>query len=406
MDNQKVTFSNKAGEKLAAYIDTPADDKPGGYVLFAHCFTCNKNLKAVKHISKALTSEGLGVLRFDFTGLGESEGDFADTNFSSNVEDLVAAGEFLQQHYEAPTILIGHSLGGAAVLLAAAQLSSVKAVATVGAPVAPDHVTKHFQHQIPDIKADGKATVNLGGSNFTIKHQFIRDLESTNLKKHIHDLRRPLLILHSPIDKTVGIDNAGAIFEAAQHPKSFVSLDGADHLLMNPKDARYSGQLIASWAERYIPEPTDEASALETDKQVVARIGKDSLTTDVKAGKHYLTVDEPESAGGNDAGPNPYDYLAAALGSCTSLTLQLYAHRKQWPLDEARVHVQHKKDYKKDYEDSEQSSAKIDILEREIEIIGALDEKQQQRLIEVANKCPVHRTLTSDIQVNTRQKGQ
>ncbi len=407
MDYQKVNFKNKKGETLAAYLDKPVDDEPKAYVLFAHCFTCNKNLKGVKYISKALTNEGFGVLRFDFTGLGESEGDFADTNFSSNVDDLLEAAQFLENHFEGPSILVGHSLGGAAVLLAASQILSVKAIATVGAPSKPDHVTKHFQHKIPEIKEEGEAIVNIGGRDFQIRNQFIKNLEKTNLDDHIHNLRRPLLIMHSPIDQVVGIDNAGEIFQAAQHPKSFVALDEADHLLMKSRDAQYVGQMISAWSARYIPEERKEngESQLETEKQVVAKTGQDSLTTEVKSGKHHFLVDEPESAGGNNLGPNPYDYLAAALGSCTSLTLQMYARHKKWPLDEARVHVQHKKAYEKDCENAEESHAKIDVLEREIEVLGDLDETQQKRLIEIANKCPVHRTLTSDIKVKTWQKG-
>lgn len=405
MDYHKVDFQNSYGQKLAAYIDKPADNEPKGYVLFAHCFTCNKNLKAIKYISRALTNEGFGVLRFDFTGLGESEGDFADTNFSSNVSDLIEAAEFLANHYEAPSILLGHSLGGAAVLLAAKQLPSVKAVATVGAPSSPDHVTKHFQHKIAEIKEEGEARVNLGGRDFKIKDQFVQDLESSNLHEHIHDLKRPLLIMHSPVDQTVGIDNAGKIFQSAQHPKSFIALDGADHLLMKNADAKYVGQMVASWSVRYIAEEEEpETDDLDTDKQIVARTEKEALTTDIKSGKHYFMADEPVAAGGHDLGPNPYDYLAAALGSCTSMTLHLYANHKKWNLDEARVHVQHKKAYREDSEQPEGKGGKIDVLEREIEIYGDLDDDQRNRLIEIANKCPVHRTLTSDIKVETHKK--
>ena len=406
MEYQKVRFTNNQGQQLAAYVDFPVDAKPKAYALFAHCFTCNKNLKAVNNISRALTSKGFAVLRFDFTGLGESEGDFEDTNFSSNVEDLIQAATFLEANYEAPAILIGHSLGGSAVLLAASQIPSVKAVATVGAPAEPEHVTKHFQDQLQEIEAKGEATVNLGGRNFTIKKQFLDNLERANLEDHVHNLKRPLLILHSPIDRVVGIDNAAKLYQYAQHPKSFISLDGADHLLMKKADSEYVGQLIASWSARYLPaeEMDSKGIDLETEKQVVARTGENSLTTDVKSGKHYMIVDEPESAGGNNLGPNPYDYLATALASCTSLTLRMYANHKQWPLHEVRVHVQHKKIHEKDSEDSENKNAKIDLLEREIELFGDLDEKQQKRLIEIANKCPVHKTLTSDIKVNTWQR--
>ena len=404
MNRQKVTFQNDQGAKLAAYLDFPVDQRPLAYALFAHCFTCNKNLKAVNNISRALTQKGFAVLRFDFTGLGESEGDFSDTNFSTNVSDLVQASDYLRQHYEAPSLLMGHSLGGAAVLLAAHEMPELKAVATVAAPSNPDHVTKHFQHQIPEIKESGEATVNLGGRDFTIRKQFVDNLERSNLQSYIHNLRRPLLILHSPSDQTVGIDNAGEIFQHAQHPKSFIALDNSDHLLMKKADSVYVGEVVASWSERYLPLQDAQAHDLRTEKQAVARTEQGSLTTDVKTGNHHLLVDEPASAGGNDLGPNPYDYLATALASCTSLTLHMYAGHKQWPLDEVRVHVQHQKTYADDCDNTEQKGSKIDLLEREIELYGALDDKQRERLIEIANKCPVHRTLNSDIKITTRER--
>lgn len=406
MNRQKVFFQNEQGEQLAAYLDFPVDQRPLAYALFAHCFTCNKNLKAVNNISRALTLKGFAVLRFDFTGLGESEGDFSDTNFSSNVADLVKASEYLREHYQAPSLLIGHSLGGAAVLLAANKMPELKAIATVSAPSNPEHVTKHFQHQIPEIKEKGEATVNLGGRDFTIRKQFVDNLERANLQHYIHNLRRPLLILHSPSDQTVGIDNAGEIFQHAQHPKSFISLDNADHLLMKKVDSIYVGEVIASWSERYLQGAKAQTGDLNTEKQAVARTEQSSLVTDVKTGNHHLLVDEPTSAGGNDLGPNPYDYLATSLASCTSLTLHMYAGHKQWPLEEVRVHVQHQKTYAEDCDNAEEKGSKIDLLEREIELYGDLDEKQRERLITIANKCPVHRTLNSDIKITTRERQQ
>lgn len=404
MSRQKVAFQNEHGEQLAAYLDFPVDQRPVAYALFAHCFTCNKNLKAVNNISRSLTQKGFAVLRFDFTGLGESEGDFSDTNFSSNVADLAQASEFLREHYEAPSLLMGHSLGGAAVLLAAHKMPELKAVATVAAPANPDHVTKHFKDQIPEIKEKGEATVNLGGRDFTIRKQFVDNLERSNLQNYIHNLRSPLLILHSPSDKTVGIDNAGEIFQHAQHPKSFIALDNADHLLMKKEDSVYVGEVVASWAERYLPARQEQGLDLSTEKQAVARTDQNSLTTDVKTGNHHLLVDEPTSAGGNDLGPNPYDYLATALASCTSLTLHMYANHKQLPLEEVRVHVQHQKTYEEDCDNAEQKGSKIDLLEREIELFGRLDEKQRERLVQIANKCPVHRTLESDIKITTNER--
>ena len=404
MTREKIAFQNKQGEQLAAYLDFPVDQQPRAFAIFAHCFTCNKNLKAINNISRALTQKGFGVLRFDFTGLGESEGDFADTNFTSDVDDLVQAHAYLREHHQAPSLLIGHSLGGAAVYMAAHGMPELEAVATIGAPANPDHVTANFQDKLPEIEQKGEATVNLGGRNFTIRKQFVENLERSNLQHYISTLRKPLLILHSPVDKIVGIDNAGEIFQHAKHPKSFVSLDAADHLLLKKADSLYVGEVIASWSERYLPQEAESQDDLSTEKQVVARTGQNSLTTDVKTGRHHMLVDEPASAGGNDHGPNPYDYLATALASCTSLTLHMYAGHKQMPLEEVRVHVQHHKTYADDCNNAEEKGAKIDLLEREIELYGELDEKQRKRLIQIANKCPVHRTLESDIKITTREQ--
>lgn len=402
MKTFKVAFENAQGEKLAARLELPADQHPHNYVLFAHCFTCNKNLTAIKNISRALTRDGFAVMRFDFTGLGESEGDFADTNFSSNVEDLVKAAEFLEQNYQAPSVLVGHSLGGAAVLVARQHIPSVKAVTTIGAPYHPAHVAHLFQGNIEEIEAQGIANVNIGGRSFTIKKQFIDNMNelSTN-QAIIHQLNAALLVIHSPQDTTVEIDNATSIYKAAQHPRSFVSLDGADHLMSKRADSLYTGDVIATWAKRYVTIP--EKQRLATDVQTVTHTGT-GYTTDIITGNHRLTADEPASVGGNDFGPTPYDLLNAALGACTGMTLRMYADRKKWDLKGVKVHLDHNKIYAKDCADCETSDGKVDEISRVIELEGNLDEAQRKRLMEIADKCPVHRTLHNEVKIRSQLK--
>lgn len=401
MRTTRIQFPNATGQLLAAKMDLPLGQRPKACAIFAHCFTCSKDLSAVRNISLALTQKGIAVFRFDFTGLGQSEGEFADTNFSSNVEDLVSAAAYMQEVYDAPQLLIGHSLGGAAVLLAASQIASIKAVATIGAPADPSHVSHLVQSGAAEIREKGAATVSIGGRPFQIKAQFLDDLAQAS-NQHISKLKKALLILHSPQDQTVGIKNAEMIYHLAQHPKSFVTLDGADHLLTDAKDAQYVGQLIAAWAERYIDLKTHPA--LSTDKQVVVRTGAEGFTTEILAGRHSLLADEPTSVGGTDLGTSPYGLLAAALGACTSMTLRMYADRKKWDLQEVRVHVQHSKSYPADSKQAEKSQSKIDVFEREIELEGALDEGQKARLMEIADRCPVHRTLHGEIKVETKEK--
>jgi uncharacterized OsmC-like protein/alpha/beta superfamily hydrolase len=403
MATQKVTFSNKTGETLSARLDVPADNHPVAYALFAHCFTCNKNLKAVNSISRCLMQKGFAVLRFDFTGLGESEGDFADTNFSSNVDDLLSAARFLEEKYEAPNLMVGHSLGGAAVLMAAGMLKSIRAVATIGAPANPEHLTQLFQDSVETINNQGKASVKLAGRTFTIKKQFIDDLEETHMQRVIEELKKPVLIMHSPQDNTVGINNAADIYTAAVHPKSFISLDGADHLLSNVADAQYVGETIATWANRYLEIPSPENQKhLVTDKQAVARV-TEGFTTEIVAGNHSFMADEPTKIGGKDLGPSPYELLMGSLGACTAMTIRMYADRKKWPLEEVKVHLQHQKDYLQDCENHDNKQSLIDIVEREIELEGNLDQKQRTRLLEIANKCPVHKTLESKVKVITKE---
>ncbi|SDF19964.1 putative redox protein [Pricia antarctica] len=402
MNSQKVTFKNRKGQLLKGRLELPIDRHPHNFVIFAHCFTCNKNLIAVKNISRALTSSGFGVLRFDFTGLGESEGDFADTNFSGNVDDLVAAADYLKEEYTAPTLLIGHSLGGAAVIFAAGEIPSVKALATIGAPSDPLHIKHLLKSSLQEIEQNGKAVVNLSGRDFTIKKQFLEDLNEKSLPETASKLRKPILLLHSPQDTIVGIQNAEAIYKAAQHPKSFVSLDGADHLLMNKKDSEYVGEVISGWAKRYLPLEEKE-ELLETKHQVVASLdAADRFTTQMKVGNHYITSDEPIDFGGNDFGPSPYELVSSGLSACTVMTLQMYAKRKNWPLENVTVHTSFGKSHAVDCEHCETDSAKIDTFHRDIQLFGDLDQKQRERLLQIANKCPVHRTLHSNVQVITQ----
>ena len=401
----KLFFESTNKTKLSALLELPVDGHPIAYALFAHCFTCTKNLKAIHHISSALAREKIAVLRFDFTGLGESEGDFADTNFSSNVQDLVAAANFLQSEFTSPRILIGHSLGGAAVLQAAAHIPSCRAVATIGAPADPVHVTRLLKDRVEVIEEKGEAEVSLAGRHFNIKKQFIDDLEQTKMEDVIRNLKKALLIFHSPIDNTVGIDNAAKIFQVARHPKSFISLDQADHLLMNEADSIYVGAMIAAWARKYIETPRDKPEKRETaNNRVVARTGKTGYRTEIMANGLSLIADEPTSLGGTNMGPSPYEYLVAALGACTSMTLRMYADRKKLPVEEISVTLSHNKIHAKDCKACDTQNRLVDNIEREVELIGPLDDAQRQRMLEIADKCPVHRTLQSNVVINTKLK--
>jgi len=402
MKSKTVTFTNKNSEKLKGKIELPVDQYAHSFALFAHCFTCSKNLKAVKNISKALTREGFGVLRFDFTGLGQSSGEFEDTNFSHNVADLIDAAEYLKEHYQAPSLLIGHSLGGAAVIQAASMLDDVKALATVGSPYEPKHVQKLLQDDLESIQNKGVAHVNLGGRQFTIKKQFLDDLENQTNAKILKNLKKPILILHSPQDNTVSIKNAEKLYSDAFHPKSFISLDGADHLLMkNDKDAIYVGQTTAAWAKRYLS-IEEQNNIPKTHEKVVGVLdADDNFTTDLKLGNHYLKADEPHDVGGNDFGPNPYEFVSGGLAACTAMTIRMYANRKEWDVQQIKVFIDHKKESIKN-EDGK--TEKVDIFQRDIKLEGDLDDKQRKRLIEIANKCPVHKTLHNKVEVNTEER--
>lgn len=404
MPTERFQFAGTGGHQLAAALDLP-DGAITAYALFAHCFTCSKDVLAAKRIAAALAAKGIAVLRFDFTGLGSSEGDFANSTFSSNVADLVLAADYLRQTRSAPAVLIGHSLGGAAILAAARQIPEAKAVVTIAAPSDAAHVTGLFKERIEDIRKHGEVEVSLAGRPFRIKREFLDDVAEQSLTAQIAKLHKALLVMHSPTDDTVGIDNATHIFVAAKHPKSFVSLAGADHLLSQRRDSVYVADVIAAWAERYI-EPLPAASVTdpgEAPRRVVVqetRLGR--FQQNVAVGPHHLTADEPVAAGGQDTGPGPYDFLLAGLGACTSMTMRMYADRKSLPLDRVTVTLKHSKIHAKDCEECETREGMLDQIERDISIEGALDAEQRKRLMEIADKCPVHRTLHSEIRIVTR----
>lgn len=400
MQNINVEFQNDAGQSLSGILDLPVAE-PQAYALFAHCFTCSKNLKAATNISRSLVDAGIAVLRFDFTGLGSSEGDFADTNFSSNVSDLVAAARFLEREHSAAAILLGHSLGGTAVLQAAAYIPSAVAVATIGSPADPAHVAALFAGAREELDDKGLAEVRLGGRPFIIKRQFVDDLQQHDLPGSIRNLRKALLIMHAPLDETVELDNASTLFAAARHPKSFVSLDKADHLLSRNEDSRYAGRLLAAWASRYLPEHMPAEAVTAAEGEVVARTYIDGFRTVVRAGPHALIADEPVGVGGTDLGPTPYGLLSASLATCTSMTLKMYASRKQLDLQSATVRVTHRRIHAEDCADCEAGAGYVDEFRREIEFDGELSGTERGRLLEIADKCPVHRTLHNEIKIRT-----
>ena len=398
---QSVSFPGASGVTLAARLEAPTD-RPRAYALFAHCFTCSKDSKAATYISAALAGRGIAVLRFDFTGLGGSEGDFANTNFSSNIGDLVAAAAFLRKTYHAPAILIGHSLGGTAMLAAAEKIPETLAVATIGSPYGPDHVLRLLKNSLGAIQAEGEALVDIAGREFRIKKQFLDDIEGRKLGDTVARLGRALMVMHSPRDTVVDIDNATKIFMAAKHPKSFVSLDPADHLLSRREDAFYAGQLLAAWAERYLDVRPNEIPAPPPGKVLVRETREGKFTNQVFAGRHVIRADEPVAAGGLDSGLSPYDLLCAALGACTAMTLRSYADLKGIPLERVSVELKHEKIHAIDCAECETKEGKIDRIERLIGLEGTLDRAQRDKLLEIANKCPVHRTLHSEVLIPTR----
>ncbi|MBM1688847.1 bifunctional alpha/beta hydrolase/OsmC family protein [Sulfitobacter geojensis] len=400
MAPQRITFPGHDGNMLAARLDLP-DGPHLATALFAHCFTCGKDIPAARRIAARLAGMGIAVLRFDFTGLGHSEGEFANTSFTSNVDDLIAGCSYLQSKGMPPSLMIGHSLGGAAVLKAAAQLDQIKAVATLGAPFDPAHVTHNFAQALPEIAQKGSAEVSLGGRPFTIGKTFVDDVAQESLSPAIASLNAALLVLHAPRDAIVSIDNAGQIFTAAKHPKSFVTLDDADHLITRATDAEYAADVIATWATRYLTlaQPAPPPGAPEGIVRV-SEADAEGFLQDVNAGPtHHVLADEPLAYGGTNRGMSPYGFLSAGLGACTSMTIRMYARRKGWPLEHVSVDVCHDKVHAQDAEPG--SGDKIDTWRRRIKLTGPLDADQRQRLLEIADKCPVHRTLEKSSKVLT-----
>lgn len=401
MTSAAFEFIGKDGQTLVGRLEQPSGTLRAT-ALFAHCFTCGKDIFAARRISRRLAAMGIAVLRFDFTGLGHSDGEFANSGFSGNVEDLVAAAQALAAKGMAPGLLVGHSLGGAAVIAAAGQMASVKAVAVIGAPADPAHVTHHFAHAEDQIAAEGEAPVNLGGRDFTISRRFLRDLRDATLTEHLRNLHRALLILHAPTDAIVGIENAAALFTAARHPKSFVTLDGADHLLTKPADADYAADTIATWAARYLDLAPEVATAPPEGITRVIEADPNGFLQDIHMGHHHQKADEPVAFGGTDLGPSPYQYLAAGLGACTAMTIRMYARRKGWALVRVEVDVSHEKQHATDCDTCEKGQ-KIDTFTRIITLQGDLDADQREKLMAIADKCPVHRTLEAEGRIITQQ---
>ena len=405
MKNTELKIKNSSGYVLNARLELPANQKPVEYAIFAHCFTCSSSLNAVRNISRSLTSHGFGVLRFDFTGLGRSEGTFAESHFGANIKDLIDVHGYMTENYKAPKLLVGHSLGGAAVIVAGSKLPAVEAVATVGAPSSSQHTTHHFSQQLQDMEVKGNVQVHIGGRPFMINKEFLENFNNTNLISVVKELKKPLLVLHAPFDKVVGVENAQEIFVNAFHPKSFVSLDNADHLLTKQSDSLYAGDVIGSWAQRYIMSKKEDKSLNTKGEQLVGYLNmvEDNFTTSIKTSNHALIADEPASVGGDDFGASPYELLNAGLAACTAMTLKMYAQRKKWDLQEVFVYVTHSKKHVQDMDDDAGSanSTYLDHISKKLQFVGDLTEEQKDRLKEIASRCPVHRTLLGQVEIET-----
>ncbi|MEM7218596.1 MAG: bifunctional alpha/beta hydrolase/OsmC family protein [Pseudomonadota bacterium] len=394
--NTRIEFTNDAGVRLSAALVQP-DGATRGYALFAHCFTCSKNIAAASRISRQLAAQGIAVFRFDFTGLGNSAGDFGNTDFASNVDDLVAAARFMTAEYAAPDLLIGHSLGGAGVLAAAAAIPSAKAVVTLGAPASAEHVVERLG------RADG--TVQVGTERFSVDASFVADYSLALMRERIAGLRKALLVMHAPLDDTVSIEQAGIIFGAAKHPKSFITLDDADHLLSSAEDTEYVAQTLAAWSSRYLAAPAAATPPVVAAGRVtVGELNRQFLRS-VHTDDHHWLADEPRKLGGHNLGPDPYEHLLAALGTCTSMTLRMYAERNDWPLTDVQVHLRHSREHRVDCDDCEDGNRRIEVLERAIELQGPLTDDQHRRLLQIANRCPVHRTLEGDLEIRYAAPG-
>lgn len=401
MKTERLEFKGHDGSTLAARLDLPTG-KPAAYALFAHCFTCSKDIPAARRIAQRLSSLGIAVLRFDFTGLGHSKGEFSNTSFSSNISDLVLAADFLRDNYDAPKLLIGHSFGGAAILAAAKDIASAKAVITIGSPADPKHVIHNFGQGLESIYTDGQADVELGGRTFTIKREFLDEIAEANLANNLGTLKKALLVLHAPLDETVAIENAATIFQMAKHPKSFITLDNADHLITKPEDADYAAELIATWVQRYIDVALLPKHMNAPEGVVrVSEADPESFTQDISAAGHHLIADEPASYGGSFLGPTPYQLVSAGLGACTSMTIRMYAKRKNIPLEHVEVDVIHNKIHALDCDTCEQKDGKVDQFERKITLLGALSNADRERLLSIADRCPVHRSLEGEVTIAT-----
>lgn len=412
MPRTQVLFYNKQNESLSGLLELP-NARIDCYAIFAYCFTCSKDGIAATYISRALAENGVAVLRFDFTGLGNSAGDFPNTNFSSNLDDLFAAAEFLQENYAAPQILIGHSLGGSAVLAVAKQIESVRAVVTINSPATAEHVKHLFDDAHNEILNNQSAKVSLGGRSFTIQKQFIEDLDRHNTLDHIKELGKALLVFHSPVDQIVSIDEATRIYVAAKHPKSFITLDQADHLLSDKGDANYVAAVITAWVSRYLADSFSSESASTNSHQddalpiiepgtVIVRERDKKFAREIFTQQHRLVSDEPVEQGGADSGANPYELLLAALGSCTSMTLRMYANHKKLDLEAIEVTLRHSRVHLDDCETCDDKNTLVDKIDREIKLVGRLDDDQRKRLLEIADKCPVHKTLVNEIVIETK----
>ena len=403
MPTENITIETDAGHTLTGSLEMPTGLVRGA-ALFAHCFTCTKNSKAAVAVARALARQGIATMRFDFTGLGGSGGEFGRAGFAVDVMDLVAAGEELLERFAQPILMIGHSLGGAAVLAAAKEIGfdRIAAIATIGAPSDVPHVLENIDGDLDTIRERGEGKVRIGRREFTLSREFIERVENTDLLAEVAKLRKPLLFMHSPTDNVVGIDHASALFQAARHPKSFVSLEGADHLLLREADAEFAASVIAGWAHRYLPLREDWPLP---EEGIVAKTGHGKFGTEVHTVSHRFVADEPRSYGGDDTGPTPYDMLNAALGTCTAMTMKMYADRKGWPLESVSVKVTHERNHAEecDHVEAMEEGKKMQALKRVIDIRGdELDEEQRTKLIEIADKCPVHRTLEGELHVHTR----
>lgn len=405
MRTERFEFPGAQGLRLSARLDSP-EGPPRATALFAHCFTCSKDSIAAARIAQALTRQGIAVLRFDFSGLGSSEGEFANTDFTSNVADLLAAAAHLRARGTPPALLIGHSLGGAAVLVAAGDVPEARAVCTIAAPADPGHVTHLFSDSLADIRAAGEADVTIAGRTFRVRQQFLDDIAQQRLTERVGHLHKALLIFHAPTDTVVGIENAAEIYRAARHPKSFIALDQANHLLTRRADAEYVAAVLSAWASRYLevaePEHPPEITAVE-GAVVVRGTGRGTFQQLIAIGPHRLIADEPVAAGGADTGPAPYDLVLAGLGACTAMTVRMFAGRKGWPLEDVEVVLRHGKIHAEDCADCETREGRIDEITRDITFTGELDETQRAKLLEIADKCPVHRTLHAEVKVRTAE---